>query len=77
MSGAGLYTFRLCPSDLAHGAALARWIRNRLGLERGAVLYLNDDYGRGVRETFVEEFTRLGDTRPTRVSCQRTRLPFH
>lgn len=60
VSGAGPYTFRLCPSDLAHGAALARWIRNRLGLERGAVLYLNDDYGRGVRETFVEEFTRLG-----------------
>jgi branched-chain amino acid transport system substrate-binding protein len=60
VSGAGHFTFRLCPSDLAHGAALARWIRNRLGLERGAVLYLNDDYGRGVRETFVEEFTRLG-----------------
>lgn len=59
VSGAGPYTFRLCPSDLAHGAALARWIRNRLGLERGAVLYLNDDYGRGVRQTFVEEFTRL------------------
>ncbi|MGE5230161.1 MAG: ABC transporter substrate-binding protein [Deltaproteobacteria bacterium] len=60
VSGAGRFTFRLCPSDLAHGAALARWIRNRLGLGRGAVLYLNDDYGRGVRETFVEEFTRLG-----------------
>lgn len=60
VSGAGRYTFRLCPSDLAHGAALARWIRNRLALERGAVLYLNDDYGRGVRETFVEEFARLG-----------------
>jgi len=59
VSGAGDYTFRLCPSDLAHGAALARWIRNRLGLERGVVLYLNDDYGRGVRQTFVTEFTRL------------------
>lgn len=59
VSGAGAYTFRLCPSDLAHGAALARWIRNRLGFDRGAVLYLNDDYGRGVRQTFVTEFTRL------------------
>jgi len=59
VSGVGAYTFRLCPSDLAHGAALARWIRNRLGFERGAVLYLNDDYGRGVRQTFVTEFTRL------------------
>jgi branched-chain amino acid transport system substrate-binding protein len=59
VSGAGPYTFRVCPSDLAHGAALARWVRNRLGFERGAVLYLNDDYGRGVRQTFVAEFTRL------------------
>ncbi len=59
VSSQGRYTFRLCPSDLAHGAALARWIRNTLGLERGAVLYLNDDYGRGVRATFADEFGRL------------------
>ena len=60
VSTAGDHTFRVCPSDLAHGAALAHWIRERLGLERGAVLYLNDQYGRGIRQTFVEEFTRLG-----------------
>lgn len=59
VSGQGRYTFRLCPSDLAHGAALARWIRGPLGLERGAVLYLNDEYGRGVRMTFAQEFNRL------------------
>jgi branched-chain amino acid transport system substrate-binding protein len=60
VSAAGAWTFRLCPSDLAHGAALARWIRNKLGFDRGAVLYLNDEYGRGVRQTFVAEYTRLG-----------------
>jgi branched-chain amino acid transport system substrate-binding protein len=59
VSTLGPYTFRMCPSDLAHGAALARWVRERLGLERGTVLYLNDEYGRGVRETFVDEFSRL------------------
>ena len=60
ISTAGDYTFRICPSDLAHGAALARWVHDTLGLERGAVLYLNDQYGRGVRQTFVREFTRRG-----------------
>jgi branched-chain amino acid transport system substrate-binding protein len=60
VSAAGQYTFRVCPSDNAHGAALAQWTRRRLGFERGAVLYLNDPYGRGIRRTFVEEFTRLG-----------------
>ena len=60
VSSAGDHTFRVCPSDLAHGAALAHWARERLGLERGAVLYLNDQYGRGIRQTFVRQFLRLG-----------------
>ena len=59
---AGDYTFRICPSDLAHGLALARWVRDTLRLERGAMLYLNDQYGRGVRQMFVREFTRRGGT---------------
>ena len=57
---AGGYTFRVCPSDLAHGTELAHWVRDRLHLTRGAVMYLNDEYGRGIRQTFVSEFTRLG-----------------
>ena len=60
VSTAGDYTFRVCPSDLAHGAALAHWAREQLGMEHGAVLYLNDQYGRGIRQTFVEQFVRLG-----------------
>src|SRR5919107_4829015 len=60
ISTAGDYTFRICPSDLAHGAALARWIRDTLGFERGAVLYLNDQYGRGVRQSFVRDYVRRG-----------------
>lgn len=60
ISTAGDYTFRICPSDLAHGGALARWVYDTLGLHRGAVLYLNDQYGRGVRQAFVRDFTRRG-----------------
>lgn len=60
ISTAGDYTFRICPSDLAHGVALARWVHDTLGLQRGAVLYLNDQYGRGVRQSFVRDFTRRG-----------------
>jgi branched-chain amino acid transport system substrate-binding protein len=60
VTDAGDYTFRVCPSDLAHGTTLAHWVRDRLHLAHGAVLYLNDEYGRGIRQTFVAEFTRLG-----------------
>src|SRR5688500_16177513 len=34
ISTAGDYTFRICPSDLAHGVALARWVPDPLGLQR-------------------------------------------
>ncbi len=60
VTSAGEYTFRVCPSDLAHGAALAQWVRDRLKLQRGALFYLNDQYGRGIRQTFVQEFIRRG-----------------
>lgn len=59
VTDAGPYTFRLCPSDLAHGSALARWARERLGLTRGAVFYTNSEYGRGIRTAFEAEFTSL------------------
>jgi branched-chain amino acid transport system substrate-binding protein len=62
ISSAGDYTFRVCPSDLQYGGALARFVRNSLGLARGVVLYVNNDYGRGIRRTFSEEFIRLGGT---------------
>lgn len=60
VSAAGPYTFRLCPSDLEHGAALARWMAERLDLRGGAVFYLNDAYGRGVRRAFAEQFAQRG-----------------
>jgi branched-chain amino acid transport system substrate-binding protein len=60
LTHAGDYTFRICPSDLEHGSALAHWVSEQLHLRHGAVLYLNDQYGRGIRQTFVGEFNRLG-----------------
>ena len=62
LSGLSPWMFRICPSDLAHGTQLARFARQRLGAARAAVIYTNDDYGRGVRRTFVSEFRRQGGT---------------
>jgi branched-chain amino acid transport system substrate-binding protein len=90
ITSAGDYTFRICPSDLTHGAILARWTYQHLGYRRGAVLYLNDQYGRGIRQTFVQEFSRLGgevsaidpylgdkpDVGPYLDRLQRTRAEF-
>jgi branched-chain amino acid transport system substrate-binding protein len=60
LSGVNPYVFRVCPSDLSHGAQLARFARQTLGARRVGVIYVDDDYGRGLRLSFAAEFRRLG-----------------
>lgn len=62
LTQAGPWVFRLCPTDALHGARLASWTRGRLGANRAAILYFNDDYGRGVRDVFADAFARAGGT---------------
>jgi branched-chain amino acid transport system substrate-binding protein len=61
LTGAGEWTFRICPTDLEFSPALASFA-SRLGKRRAAVLYANDDYGQGVMATFGAAFTRAGGT---------------
>jgi branched-chain amino acid transport system substrate-binding protein len=60
LSGIGPYVFRVCPSDLQHGPGLARFAWQTIGAKRAGIIYINNDYGRGVRRTFAAEFARLG-----------------
>lgn len=60
LTGAGEWTFRICPTDLEFSPVLARWAAQRLGKRRAAVLYANDDYGQGVATTFTDAFVQAG-----------------
>lgn len=60
LSGVNPFVFRVCPSDLSHGAQLARFARQNLRARRVGVIYVDDDYGRGLRLSFAAEFRRLG-----------------
>lgn len=60
LTGVSPYAFRICPSDLSHGAQLARFARQQLGARRAGLIYIDDDYGRGLRASFAAEFRRLG-----------------
>lgn len=62
LSGMSPYVFRVCPSDLQHGPRLAHFAWQALQARRAGIIYLNNEYGRGVRGTFVAEFTSLGGT---------------
>ncbi|MEO6067602.1 MAG: branched-chain amino acid ABC transporter substrate-binding protein [Gemmatimonadales bacterium] len=58
----GRAVFRICPTDFAHGQALAGHARSVLRARTAAVLYENDNYGRGVSANFVADFRQLGGT---------------
>lgn len=62
LSGISPYVFRVCPSDLQHGPRLARYAWQALGARRAGIIYINNEYGRGIRGTFAAEFTGLGGT---------------
>jgi branched-chain amino acid transport system substrate-binding protein len=59
VTNAGPWTFRVSPSDLAYGPALAKWGHAR-GRRRAAILYSNDEYGRGVSASFAGAFRQAG-----------------
>jgi branched-chain amino acid transport system substrate-binding protein len=60
LTGVSPYAFRICPTDLSHGAQLARFARQQLGARRAGLIYIDDDYGRGLRSSFAMEFRALG-----------------
>ena len=57
---AGPYTFTLVPDDSVEGDFLARFAFRTLGARRAILVYVNDEYGEGLRVGIVSSFTRDG-----------------
>jgi ABC-type branched-subunit amino acid transport system substrate-binding protein len=53
------FTFRTVPSDAFQGVALAD-VAAAKGYKKVAVLYTNNDYGKGLAETFEKVYTKAG-----------------
>lgn len=60
LSDAGPYFFRNFPSDAIEAPEIARMVRNKLQLERVAILLVNNEFGKGHELGFRGEFERLG-----------------
>jgi len=60
ITDAGDYIFRNCASDVFEGKVMADAAREKLGIEKVAILYINNDYGVGISEVFSETFVRDG-----------------
>nr|VFK59922.1 MAG: branched-chain amino acid transport system substrate-binding protein [Candidatus Kentron sp. TC] len=62
LSGMSRYFFRVYPSDTAEGSVMGETAANRLSLERVAILYVNNDFGTGLRDIFSSRFGELDGT---------------
>ncbi len=54
------HMFRSTPTDAQQGVAIVDFATKNLGLSKIAIIYSNDDYGLGLKETVTTEITKVG-----------------
>jgi branched-chain amino acid transport system substrate-binding protein len=59
ITDAGDYIFRNCMSDLFDGAALAEFVVEELQKKTAGIIYINNDFGIGLKESFKKRFSSL------------------
>jgi branched-chain amino acid transport system substrate-binding protein len=69
ISAAGDYVFRIAPSDNLQAELLAKWVKEK-GFNKVAILYLNNSWGVGLKDSFVGVFKSLGGSIVDVESCQ-------
>lgn len=62
LSGISPFFFRVYPSDAAEGAFIGNVAAENMKLKRIAVLFINNDFGKGLRDVFTGVFTSHGGT---------------
>lgn len=62
LTEAGKYIFRIWPSDLAEGIAMANFTAQTLKFKNVAVMFIQNDYGTALKDVFEKEFIKQGGT---------------
>src|SRR5581483_4118545 len=62
LTNAGPWTFRISISDTLQGRELAEYAVHKMNAHRVAILYVNDDYGKGLKDVFYDKARELGAT---------------
>lgn len=60
LTGLSPFVFRNWPSDVFEAQTLAGFVHKELGIESAAILYVNNDYGVGLKDEFQKRFVQLG-----------------
>lgn len=70
------WTFRNVFEDTFQGQSVANYAKGALGLNRVAVFFDNDDYGRGLKDSFVAQAKRIGLTVVGQEAYDRESIDF-
>ncbi len=62
VTNAGDYIFRTCVSDAFEGGRMAEYIQENFIQKKLGVVYINNDYGVGLKKNFIEKCSELGVT---------------
>ena len=76
ISEAGSYVFRNWNSDIVESQVMAEYAYQKLGLRSVAILYINNDYGQGLKEVFSREFKAEGGTITTAEALEQNATDF-
>ena len=60
ITNAGEFVFRVWPSDIFEGGVMAEFAFDTLKMRKIAILYVNNDYGKGLEQVFTKRFEELG-----------------
>ena len=60
LSEAGRYFFRVWPSDNYDGEVAAKYCIEELDAMKASIVYINNDYGVGLKDVFTSTFNSLG-----------------
>lgn len=60
ITDAGDYIFRNCPSDVYEGSIMANFAYDKLGYTNVVLLYINNEYGIGIKDVFKKKFSEKG-----------------
>jgi branched-chain amino acid transport system substrate-binding protein len=76
LTGAGPYFFRNWPSDVFEGKSMADFAISTLKLHNVAILYINNDYGTGLKDVFKAAFEKAGGMVPLVESYDENSTDF-
>lgn len=60
LTGISRYFFRNWPSDVFEASTMAEYVFVKMGLRKIAILYVNNDYGLGLKNEFEKKFEEMG-----------------